>query len=499
MTTPTTPAALAFLPYMPDVARTMAALQELHQLWSLIDASAKIHCPAQARSLLPAIASTRTGFAHLEQALVSNLVQEKLRNAHAGLATRARYAIDLLVRNLFERTADIGFLATDDALRRYAAGLDADTAAASGRLAAYRAKYTVYSEIAVMAPDGTVLVHADQEIALPAIRDALVPQCLQTEGHVETFRASDLRPASKRALIYSQRMLRPDGGAVAGVLSLCFDVEQEMAAIFDAYRDPQGRMLLLLLDGERRVIASSDALWLPPGAALPHWPDDPAEPVLLAGRAYLAAHAASAGYQGYPGPAGWHVQVLAPLDLAFGAQDGDVLRGVAPGLMRGLLSHADTFSPPLHALLGSVQDTTRTIARIVWNGKVTTAAGDDLRLHTVLDQIADTGGRSDALFSASIRALFQTVLAASVATAENTAQLLVDMLDRNLYERANDCRWWALAAPLRAGLAAPDDADAVAAMIPVLEAINALYTVYSRLYMYDAEGRVLASTGAQDF
>ena len=32
---------------------------------------------------------------------------------------------------------------------------------------------------------------------------------------------------------------------------------------------------------------------------------------------------------------------------------------------------------------------------------------------------------------------------------------LSDIMDRNLYERANDCRWWALSPVLREGLAAP--------------------------------------------
>ncbi len=30
------------------------------------------------------------------------------------------------------------------------------------------------------------------------------------------------------------------------------------------------------------------------------------------------------------------------------------------------------------------------------------------------------------------------------------AELIVDIMDRNLYERANDCRWWALTTDFRA-------------------------------------------------
>ena len=37
-----------------------------------------------------------------------------------GLRSKSQIAIDVLVRNLFERTADIGFLSTDDDIREFA-------------------------------------------------------------------------------------------------------------------------------------------------------------------------------------------------------------------------------------------------------------------------------------------------------------------------------------------------------------------------------------------
>jgi hypothetical protein len=123
-------------------------------------------------------------------------------------------------------------------------------------------------------------------------------------------------------------------------------------------------------------------------------------------------------------------------------------------------------------------------------------AGGVNKLNTVLDQITETGERSDALFSHSIQDLYQTVLASSISEAALTSQLLVDMLDRNLYERANDCRWWALSAQLRRGLAQPS-AGQNAAMADVLRYINSLYTVYARLFVYDRSGVIVASTGDQ--
>lgn len=499
-----------FLPHMPDVGRCQAALRELHQTWRLIEASAKMNCPVEARMLLPAVVATRTNLGQLEEALVAKLVSEKVQQVLGEAATRAQYALDLLVRNLFERTADVGFLATDVDLCRFAAGLGGNRDDAQARLAAYRDKYTVYDDILVLAPDGRVLVQADAGANLAASGDPLVAQTLQADGYLETFRATDLRPGQARALVYSQAMRHPETNAPVAVLCLSFRFEHEMAAIFAAYRDPAGRANMLLLDADRRVISSADPLWIPVGVQVPASPADPrnAHVLLFAGRAYLASTFASGGYQGYPGPAGWTTQVMVPLDLAFDTARAGAggIDAIEPRLLQGLLSHADSFNPALHELLSAVNAATHGIKRIVWNGKVTTSAdadadanaGGGARLGTILDQITETGQRSDAVFSRSIRDLYRTVLASSMRAAEFTSQLLVDMLDRSLYERANDCRWWALASQLRHGLLDEDRVRRAQAIGAVLKTINALYTVYSRLFVYDRSGTVIAATGSQD-
>ena len=513
-----------FLPYMPDVARCELSLRELNQMWQLIESSAKMNCPAEARLLLPAMIATRTGFAQLERALIANLVREKVGHVLANLGTQARYAIDILVRNLFERTADVGFLATDADLCRFVAdsarigaanAVDDDRAAgreaARRRLGDYRDKYTVYDEIMLLDLDGRVLVQTDTASPVARSADPLLAATLAAAGYVETFRATDLRPGKPRALVYSHRMAHPDSGAPAGVLCLFFNFEQEMDAIFDAYRDPSQRANMLLLDAHDRVISSADPLWIPAGVKVPTNVDGVPRPQMFGGREYLVRTFGADGYQGYPGPPGWKGQLIMPIELGFrnaGADAGDALGGADPQLIAGLLSHAQAFSPTLHDLMSAVTRTTRTIERIVWNGKVTSAAGGHAdggqhhdgnvnKLNTVLDQITETGARSDAIFSRSIQDLYQTVLTASLSEAELTSRLLVDLLDRNLYERANDCRWWALTAQLRRGLASPSS-EQTAAMGQVLARINSLYTVYARLFVYDRNGRIVASTGEPD-
>jgi chemotaxis signal transduction protein len=232
---------------------------------------------------------------------------------------------------------------------------------------------------------------------------------------------------------------------------------------------------------------------VPVGAVVPVNPGGSPRLLMFGGRRYLVQTFAAAGYQGYMGPPGWQGQVMVPVEVAF-LEGGDrVLSALDPELAEGLLSHAATFSPPLHKIIEAAE----TIQRVVWNGQVMAAGrdGNVLHLKSMLEQIGETGKRSNELFSQSISNLYATVLGASLRGTESMSHLLVDLLDRNLYERSNDCRWWALTPALRSTLAAARPTDGMLGRISaILAYINSLYTVYTRIFVYDTSGCIVAST-----
>lgn len=486
-----------FLPYMRDVVRCEQSLHELNLMWRIIESSAKMNCPTEASAILPTMATTRESFSRLESELVFSLVQQKVSTVLGEIGTKAQYVIDILVRNLYERTADVGFLATDKELCTFVAGLHNNVDAIRYRLRAYRSKYTVYDEIILLDVNGNVLVQIDQETPIEGSLDPLVAETLRSDQYVETYRASDLRPAKDKALIYSKRMHHPDTGAVVGVLCLCFNFTQEMAGIFKSHADATGRAIMLLLDSDNRVIEASDPLWIPVGATVPVNHEGGSGLMMYAGREYLVRTFSAEGYQGYVGPKGWKGQVMVPVDIAFTGQLSNALENLDTTVAEGLLSHAQSFCPPLYEIMHAAEN----IRRVVWNGQVMTAGheGELLKLKTVLDQISETGARSNDLFSQSINDLYETVLSSRLKDAEFVSNLLVDLLDRNLYERSDDCRWWALTPQLRAALAAAViDTETTDKITDILEYINALYTVYTRIFVYDSTGRIIACTNAAD-
>jgi hypothetical protein len=72
-------------------------------------------------------------------------------------------------------------------------------------------------------------------------------------------------------------------------------------------------------------------------------------------------------------------------------------------------------------------------------------------------------------------------------------------MDRNLYERANDCRWWALTSAFRRNLAKTDISELDKHHLSaILGYINNLYTVYTNLYLYDLHGEIIAVSNLQE-
>lgn len=488
-----------FIPYMRDVARCERSLHELNLMWRLIESSAKMNCAEEAHSMLPMMAATREGFQRLEKDLVQSMVSESVTEVMSEIATCAHHVIDIVVRNLYERTADVGFLATDRTLCNYLAGTSAE-AGIIERLREYQRKYTVYDEIMLIDTVGTVIAQIDETSPVDGSRDPLLAQTLESDSYVETFRYTNLRPNKDQALLYTQRMLHPQTGQPCGVLCLSFDFLGEMAGIFAGSSAAEGRSVALLLNAQDCVIASSDTHWIAPGTHVPT--NQNGAPALFthSGRTYLVQTVSASGYQGYPGPAGWKGQVMIPIEQAFGTKIMRCVDSLPADVAQGLLAHAKSFCPPLYDIIKAADS----IRRVVWNGQVMTAGqrGGSSRLKAVLEQIGETGARTNQVFTQSIRDLYDTVLSAGLRDSQSLTQLLVDLLDRNLYERANDCRWWAQSPVLRQlltqnhALGAPSP-ELLDQATRVLEHINSLYTVYIRLMVYDRNGRIVCASHPQ--
>lgn len=457
------------------------------------------------------ITRMREDFNRLASTLLEQLAREHHKKAVLNLGSAARVSIDILTRNLFERTADIGFLATDDDIQAFAEAVAHEPAVRDdpswqyrlhARFNEYVAKYSVYHNIILLSPSGEVLIQLDGNNPVTHTQDRLLGEALTTSApYVEVFRPTDLIPGEASPLVYAYRVMSTDGTQPVGVLCLCFRFQDECRRIFDSLVAEDDWSVLTLLDADQRVIASSDPNQFPLGVRLEAVHDESCRVVRFAGREYLATTRAAQGYQGYAGP-GWVGHALAPLNHAFEMSEARELEAVADDILAGVLETASLFSPELKAIPQNAATIQSELNRAVWNGYVwlvrdPTAAQNAAFAKVLLREIGSTGVRTRNVFSESITNLYKTVVSSVLFDCATQAAQAIDIMDRNLYERANDCRWWALTPDFRRILSQPVvDKNSLARLEDILEYINSYYTVYSNLFLYDARGTVVACSQA---
>ena len=146
------------IPHVATAEEYGGALQHLQTVWD------NLTLLGQLSGTGTDMTETRRAFSDLAGSLLNQLGREALKKCLQDLSAKAQVAINILVRNLFERTADIGFLSSDEEirafLRRKAAGQDADVDALRKRFGEYVRKYSVYSDIVVLNTAGHVLARS---------------------------------------------------------------------------------------------------------------------------------------------------------------------------------------------------------------------------------------------------------------------------------------------------------------------------------------------------
>lgn len=185
------------------------------------------------------------------------------------LVDLALNAVELIDRNLYERTCDVRWWATDAAVIACAGRPDREAADhAAVRLGVILSAYTVYLDLWLCGRDGTVLANG-RPGRYPQLRGASVAgerwfrdALAQRSGddYVSSEVRAEPRLGNAQVATYAAAIRDGSGGA-CGVLAVHFDWEPQARAIVQGVRISEAdraRTRVLLVDGQRRILAASD-------------------------------------------------------------------------------------------------------------------------------------------------------------------------------------------------------------------------------------------------
>ncbi|NCT69514.1 MAG: chemotaxis protein [Xanthomonadaceae bacterium] len=268
---------------------------------------------------------------HTSTDLRERLDQLQTNVRRTRLTDLALANIDLIDRNLYERSCDVRWWATDAAM--VAAAQDPQPAAlahASQRLGQILDSYTVYFDLVLADLHGTVIANgrprqyrsAGQSVAQQAWFQSAMATASGEEFGFQSMHASPL-VGGERVLVYACTVR--EGGRVTGrplgVLGIVFRWDALAQTIVE--RTPLSeaewrRSRVCIVDGQGHVLADtagSDAasprLDFPGRAAL-FAQSRAAVDLIMDGRAHCIAHAASPGYETYR--TGWHCVIVQGVD-----------------------------------------------------------------------------------------------------------------------------------------------------------------------------------------
>ena len=486
--------------YIEDVDKYREELGQLATSWDILALL------GQLGDINIDIGKTKDNFLNLTSTLLNHLSEQQIKKVRQEMNFKAQVAIDIVIRNLFERTADIGFLATDDDIREfiknYVSIYDENSLKLrnniQNRFKEYVAKYSVYFDIVLCDTKGNIIARLDTESKAKNVDENFIQKVLNTtDEYVETYKYHDFLPEYKKSLVYSYKVTENnESDKNIGILSLCFKFTDEMNGIFDNLVDEKNKECITLLDEEGYVIASSDKDHISLGAKLPIILNEKYKIISFSGRDYIAKTCKTNGYQDFYGLE-WYGHIMIPLEYAFLS---DVLNttNVDEHVIEAMMNNEEHFSSNLKDVFNKSKTIQDNLGRVIWNGNIAQSKLNSSNREfskSLLNEIGLTGYKANS----SLSNLNQTIIASILNNSEFLASLAIDIMDRNLYERANDCRWWALTSYFREALEDSDTLNEKKNKITsILKYINELYTVYTNLLIFDKEGKIIAVSNEKE-
>lgn len=246
---------------------------------------------------------------------LTRLMSEQARGER--LVDLSLNAIELIDRNLFERTCDVRWWATDSAIVDCAASRSSEAAAyASERLGVILSAYTVYTDLWLCDLDGTILANGKPD-EFPVAGANITDRSWFTKGRNlrsgddyvadDIYRDPLLGNAPVATYLASIREGGKTDGKPIGILAIHFDWEPQARTIVEGVRlsaEERERSRVMLVDARGRVIASSNGKGIltehfdldTGGQAQGHYTD---------ARGATVAFHRTPGYETYEG-LGWH-------------------------------------------------------------------------------------------------------------------------------------------------------------------------------------------------
>ena len=382
---------------------------------------------------------------------------------------------------------------------------------ANERLETINNSYTLYRDLVICDNEGNIIATSNPGRrnlvqGLNVADERWFIKAMKTVSGTEYY-AQDFAPSAvedQDSLIYSTAV-RIDGqenNSAIGAMGIFFDFQDEAGIILADYIPKNSEGLVeegwcsFFSNSAGRIIASSDEDNYEVGAKT-HIPS--MHLMLDAGKTtrsygyYNGQDAAlftakTDGYLDYKG-LGWSSHVILPRKSIFCRNSSDSVSNVD---MKALLN--SRIIPEINKQTYiNVEHDKRALQLISTNGMLFAAelGASGQALSPIFEQITKTGDFATTCMEDLLQEMAIDELNLNFQTLKLFSKQAIDLIDRNLFERSADIRWWSTDKYLIDALKEPSEQSSKEAG-QRLKVINGSYTMYRNLILVDSSGEIIA-------
>jgi hypothetical protein len=389
---------------------------------------------------------------------------------------------------------------------------------ACSRLEDIRNSYTLYRDLVIADREGIVIANSNADRRQDVLGKDVSSEDWFKKGSLTTdgteYVVQDVFSSvveNEESLVYSTA-LRADGdeqGAVIGCMGVFFDFQGESQLILNEYlpKDSQGEYeegwFSFFTDESGRVICSNDEFANPSGSlsTLPRNHCTISEPgqtlvstSIVRGKKSLIVSHKTAGFDDYKG-LGWISHFILPESAMFERVEEREDYGISSQEL--MSSH---LIPEINKqTYKEIQRNKGDIQLISINGIVlaTDLGKAGSSFIPIFDQITSTGNSTTGRMEGLLAEMSSDMLQQNFTALENFAKSAIDLIDRNLFERAADVRWWSSDHAFWEALQNPSE-ERFQEAAKRLGIINASYTMYRDLVIVDQMGKIVANSKSEN-
>ena len=391
-------------------------------------------------------------------------------------------------------------------------------AQACSRLEDIRNSYTLYRDLVIVDQKGIVIANSnvqrrDAVLGLDLSKEDWFIKALQTKDGTE-YHVQDIAPSKvedgMESLVYGTA-IRENGdeqGKVIGAMGVYFDFQGESQLILNEYMPTHDGELVdgwfsFFTNKAGRVICSNDELAIPSGSYaniprkhcnLQQAGEFCVSTTIMRGAKSLIVSNKSGGFDDYKG-LGWTSHFIFPESAMFDRAEQKEDFGISSQEL--MSSH---LIPEINKqTYKEIQRNKGDIQLISINGIVlaTDLGKAGSSFIPIFDQITSTGNSTTGKMEELLAEMSSDMLQQNLKALENFSKQAIDLIDRNLFERAADVRWWASDHAFWNALENPTP-DLLNTAAKRLSIINASYTMYRDLVIADLSGKIVASSKSEN-